>query len=64
MPPGYLDINQFSARSGVSVRMLRLYRDQNRGPVSYKIRGRVMYPPDALEKWIEQQMAESERGGR
>jgi predicted DNA-binding transcriptional regulator AlpA len=62
-PQDFLSITEVSASSGIPVATLRRYRQENRGPLSYRIAGRVAYPRQAVAEWVAAEMAASERGG-
>lgn len=63
-PPGnLLTIEQAAERTGRTVKTLYRWRQQNTGPESFTLAGRVVYEPAALERWIDDQRAATRRGG-
>ena len=53
-----------SDHTGITVQTLRRYRNQNTGPLSFRIAGRgVVYARQAVDEWIAAQMASTVRGG-
>lgn len=64
-PPGnLLTIDQAAQWTGLTVKTLYRWRQQNTGPESFMYAGRVVYDPAALERWIDDQRAATRRGGR
>jgi len=56
-------IDGASEISGVPVGTLRFYRATNQGPRSYTVAGRLWYDVADLEAWLDEQKAQSVRGG-
>lgn len=63
-PNRLLTIEQAAKWTGLTVKTLYRYRQQNIGPESFMYAGRVVYDPLALERWLEDQRAATRRGGR
>lgn len=63
-PPGLLTIEQAAEWTGLTVKTLYRYRQQDTGPESFSYAGRVVYDPAALAQWVEDQRAATRRGGR
>lgn len=49
--------------TGVPIPTLRWYRAKNQGPKSYRVAGRVVYDLADLDKWLDEQKAQTLRGG-
>jgi hypothetical protein len=69
-PPGitenmarHLKIEGASEYTGVPVPTLRWYRATHQGPKSYIVAGRVVYDIADLDAWLDEQKAQSVRGG-
>ena len=58
-----LTIQQLSEQTGIPEETLRKYRLADKGPESFKLHGRIVYKPDAIERWIDSQVAKTKRGG-
>ncbi|AWG51489.1 DNA-binding protein [Mycobacteroides abscessus] len=63
-PNRLLTIEQAAEWTGLTVKTLYRYRQQDTGPESFMYAGRVVYELPALERWIEDQRAATKRGGR
>lgn len=63
-PDRLLTIEQAAEWTGLTVKTLYRYRQQNIGPESFTYAGRVVYEESALERWLAEQKAATLRGGR
>ncbi len=59
----YVDMAEASRILGVPVTTLRTWRARNRGPMSFKCRGRILYDTHDLHSWFARERYESLRGG-
>ena len=58
----YLNPKEVSARIGVAVQTLHLWRSKNIGPVSVRFGHTVRYPRSAFEAWIAARTEQTARG--
>ncbi|OBB86091.1 AlpA family transcriptional regulator [Mycobacterium sp. 852002-30065_SCH5024008] len=52
-----------SEYTGIPLPTLRWYRATNQGPKSYVVGGRVVYDIADLDAWLDEQKAQTLRGG-
>ncbi|MCZ0953914.1 MAG: helix-turn-helix domain-containing protein [Rhodospirillaceae bacterium] len=60
--PRYLDTVEAAATVGLSPRTLEYYRGVGRGPVYFKLGGRVRYSVAEIERWVRARRRYSTRG--
>lgn len=63
-PSRLLTVEQAAEWTGLTVKTLYRYRQENTGPESFIYAGRVVYEPSSLERWIDDQRTATRRGGR
>jgi DNA-binding transcriptional MerR regulator len=59
-----LDVFGAAQRTGLSVRTLRYFRDNDQGPPSYRLGLRVLYDVADLDSWVADRKAHTLRGDR
>ena len=59
----YVDIAGAARILGVSVATLRTWRRMDKGPVSFKCRGRILYDTADIHSWWADQRYQTRRGG-
>lgn len=57
-----LSVAEAADMCGVKVATMRVWRHNNRGPVSVRMGGKLIYKRTDVQRWIDEQYARTARG--